>query len=252
MVWRATPLLILLLAGTAAPSHAGICQWILERLVGPSAVDAGPGTPVRIELAPDGYNVLVNGYLVTGPWDYPSTLVRHNLGLPTTDDRGPLRGRVLSVGEGYGDLLPWMLQRGLDARAIDTWYHSERYPRSYPARQMRQYSQAHGDRLVRGDGTRMPIADASVEHVLSHKMVNGMDEASVRAFLRETVRVLVPGGEGRVFGFSAARAEGMTEYLRETFADAVTVRCERRDSRWFHPYRGFIEQSEWLLVVQRK
>lgn len=129
------------------------------------------------------------------------------------------RGKsVLSVGEGYSDLLPFLLSKGISASAADSAYPQRNQSLgqyetglpTLPARtqvqnrpapilenisrrqkeELLQFVKKYRDRLIHASTPRLPLADASFDIVLSHRLLNNVVEIEeVLNFLREWIRV---------------------------------------------------------------
>jgi len=109
------------------------------------------------------------------------------------DDRIPFSPvpRALDLGCGVGRHVEFLDQLGCEAWGID---HS-----ATAVAQGQRWLTANGHaaiapRLVQGDATAMPWADAHFAVVVSHGVLDSMPLATASAAFAETARVLAPGG----------------------------------------------------------
>jgi ubiquinone/menaquinone biosynthesis C-methylase UbiE len=118
-------------------------------------------------------------------------------------DRAGLRAgqQVLEIGCGTGTLLTTLGRRGpaVDAIGID--------PDAGSLRRARRKAAAAGltIRFEQAYAGKLPLPDASVDRVLSSLMLHHLDPDEHARALRETRRVLRPGGELHVLDIAAER-----------------------------------------------
>lgn len=112
---------------------------------------------------------------------------------------------VLLVGEGYSDLLPHLLKHEVrNVRAIDPVYELIEYgfERVHRLTEFRDYLLHYEPYLIPMTTPHWPIGDASQDTVLSHLVVNNLNDAELDLHILEAARVLKPGGTAYLFGFS--------------------------------------------------
>jgi ubiquinone/menaquinone biosynthesis C-methylase UbiE len=141
---------------------------------------------------------------------------------------------VVEIGCGTGNLLTALARRtaGIDAVGIDPDPAALRRARRKAARGTLpiRYEQAYAGRL--------PLTDASLDHVLSSLMLHHLDEDTRDQALREARRVLRPGGHLHVLDLEGhhGRSHGLSP---RTFTDAgfttatrMTAGRHRRIGPW--------------------
>jgi SAM-dependent methyltransferase len=156
-----------------------------------------------------------NGILVTGDNEYPVEMVTENLGFDATTLFGLQGAKVLSVGEGTSCLLPFLLDRGIDARGLDTVYHSDDSAERHPG--LVAYVKKYGDRLIKGDGRHIPLADNSVDVVVSHMVVNNVSFEDQTAMVKEAMRVAKK--QARIFGFDNDDGNRIAGFLSSNYGE---------------------------------
>ncbi len=163
---------------------------------------------------------------VTGPDRYPLTAVLSDLQI-TEAFKSRLAGkRIISLGEGYSELLPWLLKLSPWARGIDLWYDLKiPIPKQgEQAQLMLDYRQKYQPFLLTASATDLPFPSESVDFVLSHQLVNNLNPADIRKVLTEAIRVLAIGGEARLYGFSMqSHSKVLNDVLSPLFAEGIIV-----------------------------
>ena len=97
-------------------------------------------------------------------------------------------GRALVVGCGRGHDALALASRGFSVIALDWSPSAAREARA------RLTGEAGPPRVLRGDVRRLPVATASVDHVVEHTCFCALDPADRPLYVREVARVLRPGG----------------------------------------------------------
>lgn len=99
-------------------------------------------------------------------------------------DELPSDARVLDIGCGIGVYIAELLDRGIDARAIE------------PSTEMRQRAVARlgGDRVSDGSVLALPFEDQSFDFVYAIEVLRYLDDDDIRRAHAEIRRVLKPGG----------------------------------------------------------
>lgn len=219
----------------AAPGWLGAC-W--RRLV--------PG----VELAVVGDAVLYRGAPITGESIYPTELVLSNLGL-TAQSVVELRGKkVLSLGEGFSGLLPYLREFGVEARAQDVWYKQKVFADNWIGQQMRQYVVENGKHLLAGDSTkRIPLPARSQDLVVSHMLVNNLSLLRGMYVVNQAFHVTRSGGEVRIFGFNPEHAAKIESVLRNVYGEMITFELSEREFRYV-TFGNEIARSKLLLHMR--
>jgi ubiquinone/menaquinone biosynthesis C-methylase UbiE len=146
---------------------------------------------------------------------------------------------VLDVGCGFGGTLDMLRRRAGHDRLVGV---------NIDERQLRQGRDflvaddeaARSIGLVAGDGCRLPVADASVDHVVAVECV--FHFPSRKRFLREVARVLRPGGTVALTDF-LCRPGGLRELARSMAAVGVG------DQGWYgHTARPLTPESYGRLA----
>jgi hypothetical protein len=120
--------------------------------------------------------ITANGIMVTGSSFYPLEVVVNDLGLRAWHLAELKNKKVWSIGEGFSDLLPMLLDHGADAKGLDIWYVVKDFPESHPeAELMKTYIAKYKDFLIVGDARHIPLPDRTLDMVLSHQLVRNFD-----------------------------------------------------------------------------
>lgn len=189
-------LLLFNISTHAGPPHLGEAEGRAERCE----------MQLRPQPSEDGlYTIVtVRGVPLSGEGWYPVEDVRARLNL-SSDYREFEGATVLSVGEGFGNLLPDAARRGVDIYGVDPayprdgqavadWERGLPATRDHPAEvdltDLRTMVQEFGARLRHGAGEALPFADKSFDIVVSHRVLNNPETAELRyRFVTEAVRV---------------------------------------------------------------
>jgi SAM-dependent methyltransferase len=144
-----------------------------------------------------------------------------------------LRGdeRVLDLGCGRGAVLLAAAKRLPRGRAIgiDLWSTADQSGNAQPATEANARAEGVADRieLHTGDMRALPLADASIDVVVSSLAIHNIPDADGRAkAVAEAWRVLRPGGRLRI-----ADIDKSDEYVA-TLAGLGADALERRDLGW--------------------
>ena len=111
---------------------------------------------------------------------------------------------VLSLGEGYGELLPNLKKQGVNIYGVDTWYNARLFDKDLVEQSksyddFTSYITKNKGSLIAGNAKDLPIANNTVDIILSNKLLNNVYR-SEGAIIDEALRVLKPGGEARFSG----------------------------------------------------
>lgn len=156
---------------------------------------------------------------VTGDGLYPLSVIRNNLGITEEFSRSLVNKTILSVGEGFSDLLPYLLKIGAQPIGIDLWYEVSvmDIPQNPAGHLMAAYLTKYGPYLKRRDALKNGFPDSSFDFVFSHMVINNFEtREQVITAVREMVRVLKVGGQARITGYpnslfkSAATGKALT------------------------------------------
>lgn len=113
--------------------------------------------------------------------------------------------KTLSLGEGFSGLVPFLLSQGVEVKGLDLWYHAlEDLPaQNNTVRLMREYTRNYGKHLIQGSASEIPLEDNSVDVILSHQLLNNLDQRTSREVINEAIRVIRPNeGEIRLVGLN--------------------------------------------------
>lgn len=227
----------------AAPLPASECTAVFMLLSGDEAqVEAMNGS--------SGFAV-ANNIMVTGGTLYPLKVILNDLEL-TPSDIASLKGKtVLSLAEGYSELLPYLLEQDVNGLGLDIWYHQTNFPQNESGAQMREFNNRYGEYLIQGDARKIPVQSESMDRVVSHSLVNNFEDSSDgRMVLEDAIRTVKVGGEVRIFGFKEDDAGKITQELQQKYSGQLAVRTDLRRSTW--TFGGRSINHEGLLVIVRK
>lgn len=178
----------------------------------------------------------VGDTLITGDWKHSLVQQKQHLGL--TDAvlaRFPRSAKVVSVGEGTSSLSSNLRQRFPDSKAIDIWYDQADLPD-----ELRLFVERNRPHLIAASATRIPLPDLSVDLVVSHNLINNLEESASLALL-EMVRILKIGGEARI-AFKIRLGADFLPFLRKTFGAGI----DAQSTHWQTP-----EGIGTTLVIRR-
>ncbi len=136
---------------------------------------------------------------------------------------------VLDIGVGDGTFERLALQRGLDVFCLD--------PNPRTIERIRQ-TFALGERACVGYGQAIPFPDAQFDAVVISEVLEHLDDDALAATLKESARVLKPGGE--LLGTVPAR-ENLDEQR------VVCPCCGETFHRWGHRQSFTIDRMRALL-----
>ena len=146
------------------------------------------------------YNrIKVNGVPVE---TYPIAVQFKNLGISQGEIEGLKEKSGLLLGEGDGELLPFLLAQGVNnVKAVDVWYHQQSFPDNERGNQLRNFYERYRNFLLDADARNLPVPDDSQDFIYCHRLMNNLDNLSPDtsyAVWEEAIRVLKPGGFARI------------------------------------------------------
>ncbi|MBC7465745.1 MAG: methyltransferase domain-containing protein [Bdellovibrio sp.] len=147
----------------------------------------------------DGMNITVDGVKVSG-----SQIKEIRADLDLTDallvHLKENQQSVLSLGEGYSELLPFLVEKGIRVKGLDLWYHTPdlKAEKSTAARHMEVFQNLYASHLIRGTALNIPLKAESVDFVLSHHLLNSLHIAQQLRIITETIRILKVSGEAHL------------------------------------------------------
>jgi hypothetical protein len=155
---------------------------------------------------------------------------------------------ILSLGEGYSGLVPYLRSIGIEAYGLDLIYDKD-LPEDFVGREfISEYINRHRDYLIAGDATDLSkvkkltdnnglvdfqnkIYDRSVDLVVSHYLLEYLKPEYQKKMLSESLRVLNYGGEAK-FVMKKSHIAPDDNYkggLSSFIMMLETLRQERRD-----------------------
>lgn len=191
----------------------------------------------------------VDGVMISGEEHYPTETVFQNLGLDSRSPELMNVGVVLIVGEGRSGLGSRLSQLGYNVLETDVWYGADADQLvKLGAVKEAEFIRTHRAHLKAADVTALPFQTESVETILSHQVLNNLDEKKQDLGLQEMVRVLKPGGEIRI---ACLDQDGTAfQKLLHRFSLIPNLRFERRqiESSWNYQGRKLHAASTLLTV----
>ncbi len=147
---------------------------------------------------------------ITGGDLHPYTNLLESLKLSEEKLETMVGKKLLSLGEGYSDLVPYLEWYGVDAAGLDIWYHSSNYPENHLGRLMSGYNEKFGKILIRGDARDTHLPSDSYDYVVSTNLIDNLKDFDDKLkVLDEVIRLLKVGGEGRILGFEQRQEENL-------------------------------------------
>ena len=140
--------------------------------------------------------------------------------------------KVVSIGESYSPLLPYLLNHGVAAKAVDLWYHSGSLPDTFMGRAMKEYQAKYSDHLIPGSILDIPLQDNSVKVVIVHMLLNNFQNPEARnKAISEILRVLEPGGVALIADFSGYIYQKAEREFAESLG-AYTIEADVKVIDW--------------------
>ncbi|MGZ3722686.1 MAG: class I SAM-dependent methyltransferase [Bdellovibrionales bacterium] len=166
---------------------------------------------------------------------YTLDYVLKNLGLAKDELADTFAGKdVLLVGEGFGKLLPALLNVGARVTSVDPLYaidfsqvKRERLSRSEQVMlgSIAKYMNEFGPHLKAGLAQKLPFPDASFDIYLTHMVWNNFNnsdrsykQVEILAAIDESLRVVRPGGE--IVSAMALHFSSNTDFITERLSAA--------------------------------
>ena len=196
----------------------------------------------------DGF-VSANGVSVTGENLYTTPMILKNLDINETMVQTMAGKHLLSVGEGFSGLVPFLRQKGIYASALDLWYASKKIPPTFVGQQMREYIDTHNEYLISGSAFSIPVEDKTYDFVVSHMMVNNFDFETGLPFLKEAVRITKPGGEIRIFGYDERLLNRISQTFARYFKGQIIYTTELREFE-YSVNESYHTRSDLLLTIR--
>ena len=156
------------------------------------------------------------GITVTGEPQYDRNFTRKNLGLnvPIINSWKKERKKILLLGEGYGSLLPLMIESGIEAKALDLWYGAKEEDIPWQTQQyddIISYLEKYKPYLIAGSALELPESVERPNIILSHQLVNNINPQEKFRVIDECLRVIADKGEIRLFGFDFDLGRGESD-----------------------------------------
>lgn len=208
--------------------------------------------------------VTFKGVALTGKDEFSERVVLNNLDVipekeaEWTDERFALfRGKnILSLGEGTSSLVLMLRKNGFDARALDTWYGRDDYPRGKIGTEtvewfLDQYKDSP-EALISGDARHTKLPAESQDVVVSHLLVNNFTMADKKRVLMESLRLLTVGGETRHYGFTDDQLQNIVPFLQHHYGAAIEIRSVRKQSEIMSAQLGRRLMDANVLIITKK
>lgn len=167
---------------------------------------------------------------------YPKDYTLHSVGFSENEILN-MKGRVLLVGEGYGQLLPIFIRNPhVQVTAIDPIYSIKDFPNGFMGRSLRTYVDKYSLYLdpsysanlsnVPNDSVDLYIANFLINNMLEFERDNSgqiipgqyVSSPNILSTIKEALRVLKPGGKAIFTGFmSGAKSIRFEKSLAESY-----------------------------------
>ncbi len=166
--------------------------------------------------------ISANGVLVTGEQTWALSELFKNMAIDNNviEIWAQSHALILSLGEGTSNLVPTLVQRGVNAYGLDVCYSiAIDFPNTPRGEEMKNYLILNRSRLIIGDARYLPYEAETLDVVVSHKLVNNLHIADTLDIITEILRVLKIGGEARIYGFSPAKLRIVSEFIVKNFPE---------------------------------
>ncbi len=153
--------------------------------------------------------------LVTGGTAYPLDVIYKNMGLDSESVLQLKGKRVVSVGEGYSDLLPDLLSKDVAAFGMDLWYDQKEFPNNETGKRMKTYVEKYSAQLITASCANVPTKlYGTMDLVLMHQLLNNLSEDDRQRCAQESVAMVRPGGRAVFACLASSTAERISENLK--------------------------------------
>ncbi len=126
-----------------------------------------------------------NSAYIRGSWDFSCHIAPFLMGLL----KSPEESTVLEIGSGGGRILAAASRHFRQAIGVDIHQHNDLVNRELISRGISNIT------LLRGDGRSLPVDDRSVDLIYSFIVLQHVERLAIfESYIRETARVLKPGG----------------------------------------------------------
>lgn len=189
---------------------------------------------------------------ITGSDFHPRESLLESLGLPEIQVEALAGRSVLSLGEGYSDLVPYLIWIGVKAQGLDLWYHKKSYPKTNLGRLMEGYNKRFGQYLIQGDARDTGLPPNSYDFVISANLVDNLkkfeDKVSV---LDEAIRLAKVGGQVRILGFKSTHIPNLLLLQSAGYENQIELQIFPVKQR-VNIRPGWKDEQNNLLVYVRK
>lgn len=140
--------------------------------------------------------------------------IEREMTMPSLREFAAQKRKILDVGAGFGGLVPFFHNRGVDVLAVDLCYGKQIPQDSLTQEYMGRYTKKYGKLLLFGDATELPrsIQDNSIDLVISHMVYQYLSNEGKKKMIREALRVTKSGGTIRIF---PSDDPGLVKFLNE-------------------------------------
>ncbi len=228
-------LFFLFLLASSFKTHANQCVEVLSF----SISEKKPLTNLRVH---DERVFVDAGFAITGAGkgDHSIDQVLTNLQITDRDLMiwRNLGKKVLSVAEGESPFVPYLVKQGISTKGLDLWYSSDTaLPQGVLGDRMRDYREENQNYLVEGSAFNMPFPDESFDFVITHFLMNNLEEVEIQHVINEVIRVTTRGGVSIHFPFSWGQFQSLMAYLAHNHIDEA---------------KNFRLTPEWALIYEKE
>lgn len=170
----------------------------------------------------DDAHASIDGILITGGNETNLESILKHLRISNFDLRQwrEMHYFVVSVGEGFSNLIPHFKNSNIRTLGLDIWYdYKMDFPQTKIGQRMSDYLRKNYLNLRKSNATHLRLSDESTDILVSHLLINNMHIADTLDFISEVIRVLRPGGEARLYGTSKKKIQAIREFIKENFSN---------------------------------
>ncbi|GIL17320.1 MAG: hypothetical protein BroJett040_10710 [Oligoflexia bacterium] len=174
-------------------------------------------------LVSNGSDLTANSIYITGNKDYSHHEILHNLQIESHWIKEQIKrgSSILSVGEGYSDFVPTLKGNGLKIKGLDIWYDRAFLQQSDLPQKIKNHVLKNQNQLITGSAFDLPYPKESIDHILSHKLMNNLHIGESVDFLYSALQTITVSGSLRISDINQKRFETLQKVVLNNYQDRI-------------------------------